>query len=324
MNLDAKVLVILTDQKFHSGEALAKSLFVSRATIWKSIQSLQALGLDIFAVRGRGYCLAVELELLDKTRILAAIDERARSQITNLDILWEVDSTNNQLSLLARQGAKRGCVCLAERQTGGKGRRGRQWVSPLGGNIYLSMLWRFTTGPAQLTGLSLAMATAVVEVLHNLGMADVGVKWPNDILWRDKKLAGILLEIQGESAGPCSIIVGIGLNVRLNQQLADAIDQPWVDLTSIAQAPIARNNLVGGLISALVKALLTYEKQGFTPFMQRWSGYDCYANRDAILRFDNESISGVIKGIDENGALLLEHDNKVHRYYSGDVSLSVR
>ncbi len=188
--------------------------------------------------------------------------------------MWEVDSTNKYLLDLARDDQEGGTICLAERQIQGRGRRGRQWISPLGGNIYLSVLWKLPFGPAQLSGLSLAIATSVVDTLHNIGLKDVGVKWPNDIVWRERKLAGILLEIGGESAGPSFVIVGLGLNIQLNKEFAGDIDQPWVDLDSISKKPIERNKLVAELISAIIQTFNRFEYDGLKPFLPKWRQYD--------------------------------------------------
>ncbi len=324
MNIDAKVLSLLANCEFHSGELLAQTLSVSRATIWKSIQNLTDSGLDIYAVRGRGYRLVDSIELLSQTSILNALSPESQSSLNELDVLWEVDSTNKYLADLVRGGIDGGRACVAEKQTQGRGRRGKHWVSPLGGNIYLSLLWGFPFGPAQLSGLSLAIATTVVETLHHLGLSEIGVKWPNDILWRDRKLAGILLEIGGESAGPCFAIVGLGLNIQLRKESAGDIGQPWVDLKTIAKVSIERNKLVASLINAFVQTCNRFEQGGLKPFLPKWREYDRFAGKKAVLHLENESISGVIRGVDDYGALLLECDGKITRYHSGDVSLDVR
>ena len=324
MNIDAKVLSLLANCEFHSGEMLAQLLSVSRATIWKSIRKLRDSGLDIYAVRGRGYRLADPIELLNQASIFDSIEPDKRSDIKDIDVLWEVDSTNKYLMDLAREGQESGSICLAERQIQGRGRRGRQWISPLGGNIYLSVLWKLPFGPAQLSGLSLAIATSVVDTLHNIGLKEVGVKWPNDIVWRERKLAGILLEIGGESAGPSFAIVGLGLNLQLNKEFAGEIDQPWVDLDTIVKKPIERNKLVAGLISAIIQTFKRFEQDGLKPFLPKWRQYDQYAGKNAVLHLENESIPGVISGIDDHGSLLLEYNGKITRHHSGDVSLDVR
>jgi len=324
MNIDAKVLSLLANCEFNSGELLAQTLSVSRATIWKSINKLRNSGLDIYAVRGRGYQLANAIELLNQVSILEAMPKDICSDIKKIDVLWEVDSTNKYLSDLAHDGVDGGRICVAEKQTQGRGRRGKQWISPLGGNIYLSLLWNMPFGPAQLSGLSLAIATSVVDTLRNLGLKEVGVKWPNDILWRDRKLAGILLEIGGESAGPSFAVVGLGLNIQLDKEFAGEIDQPWVDLETITRKPIERNKLVASLIVAFVQTFNRFKQEGLTPFLPKWREYDHYAGKKAVLHLENESIPGVISGIDDYGSLLLEYNGTITRYHSGDVSLDIR
>jgi BirA family biotin operon repressor/biotin-[acetyl-CoA-carboxylase] ligase len=218
MNLRHRIIKQLADGRFHSGEELAESCGITRAAIWKHIKKIkEILGMEIFSVRGKGYRLTHPLELLDQDKILAAMSLGSQTSIRKLDIHQSIESTN---ALLLDQEARdmvSGHVCLAEQQTAGRGRRGRFWVSPYGCNIYFSLFWKFSMGPAQLGGLSLAAGLSVVRSLESVGVSGVGLKWPNDVYWRNRKLAGLLLEVTGEAEGPSIVVLGIGINTGMSK-----------------------------------------------------------------------------------------------------------
>ncbi|MCI0508118.1 MAG: biotin--[acetyl-CoA-carboxylase] ligase, partial [Gammaproteobacteria bacterium] len=241
MGKDAQILAILAGGRFCSGQELAKQLGLSRSAVWKVIQNLQSRGIEVFAVQGKGYRLAQPIELLAKDHIHQNIAARRETFPGKIEVLWEIDSTNRYLSQQSVSSGAAGMTCLAEMQSAGRGRRGRTWVSPLGGNIYLSQLWKFNGGPAQLSGLSLAAAVAVVRVIHQFGVKEARLKWPNDVLVSGKKLAGILLEMTGESNGPTKVIAGVGINVRLPEIALQEIDQPVTSLQSLLGRSIERN-----------------------------------------------------------------------------------
>ena len=321
MKILNQLFAILADGRFHSGEALSKQLGVSRSSIWNAMEKLKSMGLEIFAVKGQGYRLAEATEPLDKDRILQTMDIRYRAHVPHVDVHWSLDSTNGYLMELAKYGAQSGHSCLAEFQTAGRGRRGRTWISPFGGNVYLSQLWRFQCGPAGLGGLSLAVAVAVARCLQNLGITGFQLKWPNDILFNGKKLAGILLEIAGEAVGPTSVVAGVGINVQMNDQAAKDIDQPWTDLRSICKAKLSRNRLVGQLLSELVKMHQEYEQKGLAPFLEEWQRYDgCFGRPVRLLMHDTE-IVGIARGVDAGGALKLEVAGTIRLFHSGEISL---
>jgi len=340
MSKDAQILAVLADGHFHSGQELAHQFGLSRSGIWKAIQSLQAKGIEVFAVQGKGYRLSQPLELLNSTTIEASKKVLQSTQPTGgfvtpaaqfqsppafsnseLTVLWDVDSTNRYLLDRAFNGCAPGSTCLAEMQTAGRGRRGRKWISPLGGNIYLSQLWQFGSGPAALSGLSLAAAIAVVRVIHELGVKDAGVKWPNDILVNGHKLAGILLEIQGESNGPTRVIVGLGLNVRVPDMMAQTIDQPYTSLEKHVQKPIQRNRLAARLIEELLQVYQQFAKSGFAAFVEEWTRLDVYRDKRINLKLPTGVLNGTCRGVDVAGALRLEHNGQVTSFPSGEVSL---
>jgi BirA family biotin operon repressor/biotin-[acetyl-CoA-carboxylase] ligase len=317
----AETLRILADGNFHSGEELAQHLNVSRGTVWKQVETVREAGLDVFAVRGRGYRLAQPFELLEREQILGHMDGISRAQLGPLDIHWSIESTNGWLMEQAKQGASPGHTVLSELQTNGRGRRGRFWQSPLGGNIYLSQLWHINEGLSSVSGLSLATAVALIRALRKVVAMEAGVKWPNDILVQGKKLAGILLEISGEPAGPCHVVVGLGINVKLSNTAAQAIDQPWTDLYTLTGRPLARNRLVAQLIMELMRVHRSAEQQKLLPYLQEWRALDSYLGKQVELHSANGVFTGVVRGIDNSGALQLAHNGQLMRFHSGEVSL---
>lgn len=321
MSLPLPLLQIMADGHFHSGEALGARLGVTRAAIWKQLRRLETMGLTVHAVRGRGYRLAYPIEFLQSELIQASLPASIREQLARIEIVSEVDSTNTYLKTRAAQGADSGNVCLAEWQRGGRGRLGRHWVSPLGCNLYLSLLWRFLAGPSTLAGLSLVMGVALARALRPSVDAGLGLKWPNDLQWRGRKLAGILVEIAGESAGPSHAVIGIGINLRLPEAAAAAIQQPWIDLARIARDVPSRNALAGRVLEELVTALQIFEQHGLTAFLDSWRELDVTAGRSVQLQLPNGIIDGESRGIDETGALVIQVGSELRRYASGEISL---
>ncbi|MEZ5583698.1 MAG: bifunctional biotin--[acetyl-CoA-carboxylase] ligase/biotin operon repressor BirA [Candidatus Competibacteraceae bacterium] len=325
MDRERVLLDILNDGAFHSGEALAEQLGgISRAAVWKLIRALEDKGITIFAVRGRGYRLAEPIEFFEYVRIAAGLTQEAQHYVTAIEIHPCLDSTSTHLLHQAKSGAPSGTVCCAEWQLAGRGRRGRVWVSPFAANVYLSLLWRFSVGPAALSGLSLATGVAVARALRHLGVAEVGLKWPNDLVWRRLKLGGILLEFDGESNGPCCVIAGIGINVAMPPSANDAIDQPWVDLRGIlGPGRISRNQLVAQVINELVSAFASFEHIGFPGISRQWQEFDQVAGQRITLNRLNDSISGIAHGVDDTGALLLDTGRGTERFLAGEISLRV-
>ncbi len=313
----------LADGKFHSGEQLAQQLGLSRAAVWKQIKGLrEQWEMEIHAVSGRGYRLAHPLELLQKERILALLSPESRCALGGLEIHDSIGSNSEHLMQQATAGAPSGQICLAERQTAGRGRRGRKWISPYGSNIYLSLLWQFPLAPIELSGVSLAAGLAVMRALKRLGVTEIGLKWPNDILWQERKLAGLLLEVTGESEGPSQVILGVGLNTCLPNQQGSRISQPWVDLASIPGGQqVGRNQLAAELIHQLINALECFEREKLVPLLDEWQQQDLYHNKTVALQMGSQTIVGKHVGIDKNGALLLSHAGEVKAYFAGEVSL---
>lgn len=318
-----RLLDLLSDGLFHSGEDLGACLGVGRSATWKLVRSLEAMGIDIFAVRGKGYRLANPMELLDRERILAEMEAESRRLLGDLEILPEVDSTNGYLAARVRKGLRDGHACFAEYQSAGKGRRGRDWVSPFGASIYLSVLRRFGALPDGPQGLSLVVGVAVASALASLGVTDVGLKWPNDLVWRGRKLGGILLELAGEPGGPWQVIVGVGLNVNLQPGSMALIDQPCVDLRTVAGRNPGRNSVAGRILHCLLLELERFAGQGFAPFRALWENLDVTCNRPVVIQELHRETRGFARGVDESGALLLSVDGEVRKILSGDLSLRI-
>lgn len=317
------LLQLLADGQFHSGTELAKVLAVSRTAVWKHLQSLAELGVEVSAISGKGYKLQKPLHLLDSRQIESRLQPRTADLIEQIEIFPLIASTNAYLADIAHRQYASGRVCLAEYQTAGKGRRGRQWVSPFGHNIYLSLLWHYPDGPAAIAGLSLAMGVAVVRALAKLGLDEVGLKWPNDIYWRGRKLGGILIEVSGESGGPCHAVIGLGLNIYLPQQQAEGIEQAWVDLQQIlGDAVISqRNALVAWLLNEMLPVAADFNQQALAEYLQVWRGYDCLRDQPAEIFIGQQRFQGIVRGIDEQGMLLMEDgDGQVRPFASGEVS----
>ena len=319
-----QLLQLLSDGEYHSGESLGQAIGVSRMAVWKHINALRETGVELQALHGKGYRLPAAVELLDRDLIRLAAAPETMAGLESIEILLDIDSTNNHLRGKALQGAPAGSVCIAERQHGGRGRRGRDWVSPFAANLYFSLLWRISAGAMGLGGLSLVTGIAVVRSLRCFGIEAAGLKWPNDILVDNAKLAGILIDIVGESTGPCALVIGVGVNVCMPQTAAADIDQPWTDLDTLTgRNSISRNQLAACLLDNLLPAIAQFETQGLQPFMAEWQRYDIVQGCAVDLHLPNEIISGMACGIDAGGALLVETATGRRRFTSGEVSVRI-
>ncbi|MCF2947689.1 bifunctional biotin--[acetyl-CoA-carboxylase] ligase/biotin operon repressor BirA [Paraglaciecola aquimarina] len=311
-----RLLQILSNGLFYSGEALGSELGMSRAAISNHIKVLTSLGLDIYSVTGKGYRLAKPLDMLDQKAIVGSIKQLAQNMVEVLNV---VDSTNQYVKDKKGELPK-GFVCLAEAQTAGRGRHGRQWVSPYGASLYLSMHWHFTGGYSVLGGLSLAIGVAIESTLDKAGIHGIKLKWPNDIYAQGKKLAGVLIEVEGHMGAGCDCVIGIGLNIALPQNVEN-IDQPWIDLSSLEQQTINRNKLAAILIDELHQTLNLFEQQGLSPFIQKWRELDVYANKNIKLVMGHKTIEGIGRGIDPSGAVLVETNQGIQAFHGGEISV---
>ena len=326
--LIARVFAELADGQFHSGEALAEALGVSRGAVWKAVKSLRDLGATVHAVRNRGYRLAKSSEALAAAPILANLSGDVQKRVKRLEVVWSVDSTNTVL--LDRTGPPNGSseVMLAEYQTAGRGRRGRPWLAPPGGSICLSFSWNFRDVPEDLGALGLVIGMCELRALRKLGVTNAKLKWPNDLLVDDRKLGGILIELRAESDGPAYVVVGIGLNVALGSALLEKIAATGLTATDLVTAGLAqpsRNAVAAAILDACVQGLLEFERAGIRPFIEAWSEADALRGRMVNVRgATGEVARGLVRGVDLHGALLVETlDEGLKKFISGEVSVRV-
>ncbi|WP_263081710.1 bifunctional biotin--[acetyl-CoA-carboxylase] ligase/biotin operon repressor BirA [Endozoicomonas sp. Mp262] len=315
------LLKLLSDREFHSGEEMGEVLGVSRAAIWKKIKGLEGKGLLLESVRGKGYRLAEGIELLNEQAIYQALEKDIQKNIA-LHCCLETNSTNDLVRAFAKAApGKKLHFCAAEHQTAGRGRRGRKWSTPFGGSICLSLLWQVGDGMASLEGLSLAVGLAVVKALESCGAKGLGLKWPNDVLWQRKKLCGILLEVHGDPTGDCEVTIGIGVNVKLNEQQLACISQPAIDLNTICKGHVSRNHVMAQLINTLGHMLKAYQEGGFSLFHEQWNHYDVFMGQRVTLDAAGRRVDGCSLGVNEQGGLLLDTDAGVVVFHGGEVSL---
>ena len=322
MTTRVEVLKHLADGGFHSGTDMGRALGISRAAICKTIKSLTDAGLDIHRITGRGYRLAQPVQPLDRRAILRHLGSEADRVRDRITLLEETNSTNAYLLERSASTSFHGSVCLAEAQAHGRGRRGRSWVATPYHNILLSMGWRFANGPGIVSGLSLAAGVALARALEEYGVRGIGLKWPNDVLWQEKKLAGLLVDVQGEASGPCLAVLGVGVNGFLNERDAARIDQPWTDLFSITGAAVDRNRLAAIIIRELWGMFAVFAAKGLTAFRDEWQRRHLYHGRRVRLLAGEREIAGTVEGIDAHGALLLRNARGgTQAFHSGEISL---
>jgi BirA family biotin operon repressor/biotin-[acetyl-CoA-carboxylase] ligase len=313
------LLKLLKDGRFHSGQALGVALGVSRSAVWKQLQHLEAeLGLSIHKVRGRGYQLAAPLTLLDPVEIR----EQAPSCDWPILVFDSIDSTNAEALRAIERGQAAPFLVLAERQTAGRGRRGRKWASPFAENIYYSLVLRIEGGMRQLEGLSLVVGLAVMQALRELGISGAGLKWPNDVLVGQKKIAGILLELVGDPADVCHVVLGVGINV--NMQITDEVDQQWTSMRLESGKVFDRNHLVGELGAMLQAYLSHHQADGFSAIQAEWEQNHLWQGRAVSLIAGVNHIDGEVLGIDSQGALRLKVGGVEKVFSGGELSLRLR
>lgn len=297
----------LADGRFHSGEAIARELGRSRATLSEALGHAGELGVEVFSVRGRGYRLAAPVDFLDAGAVAAemAAGSQAAPGI-HVQVVDEVDSTSSRLLALAAAGAPSGTCLAAEWQSAGRGRRGRAWISSLGGSITFSVLWRFERGAGHLGGLSLVAGLAVARALAACGARRVAVKWPNDVVVDLRKLAGLLVETSGEMAGPSVAVIGVGLNYRLPEAVRDRIDQPVLDLARATPDLPSRSVVLGRMLRELEAALRGFEREGFAPLREEWLATHAYQGRPVrVLPAGEPPYEAVVTDVGPDGTLLV-------------------
>jgi len=319
----------LADGAFHSGEDLAATVGLTRARVSQLLKEAETAGLALERIRGRGYRLLATPDFLSADRIRAALSENVRRNpaipLVSIEVVDEIASTSTELLRRMQRKDIHATVLAAEWQTAGRGRRGRKWTAVAGGSLTFSLGWRFEQGAGFLAGLSLAVGVAVIRALEAEGLPGVELKWPNDLIHRHLKVGGILVELNGDALGPSTVVVGVGLNVRLPTAAKRDIDQPVSDLTAVAgrgAAPIDRNRLLARLVAELASAFAAYAEAGFQPFAAEWQRRHAYQGKPVkLLLPDGASVKGTVAGVDSMGALVLADGPRRSRFLSGEISL---
>jgi BirA family biotin operon repressor/biotin-[acetyl-CoA-carboxylase] ligase len=313
------LLKLLEDGKFHSGQALGVALGVSRSAVWKQLQQLEiALGVEVHKVRGRGYRLAYPISLLDDVEITAATPSLGWS----VQVLDSTDSTNAAAMRSIALRSPLPLVVLAERQTAGRGRRGRKWVSPFGENIYYSLALRIEGGMRQLEGLSLLVGLAVLKTLREVGVKAAGLKWPNDVLVGRRKIAGVLLELLGDPADVCHVVIGIGVNV--NMRSSEEVDQEWTSVQIETGLSSDRNELIARLSINIAQYMAVHQEKGFGALRAEWEENHLWQGEAVTLLAGTQATEGVVLGIDAQGALRMQIEGTEKSFSGGELSLRLR
>jgi BirA family biotin operon repressor/biotin-[acetyl-CoA-carboxylase] ligase len=317
--LQRQLILQLSDGKLYSGEQLADQAGISRAAIARHISQLQSYGVDIYAIKGKGYRLSRPLQLLDA----AVIREYQVAGMPEVLLQHVTDSTNSQLMRRLQDGQQltKGAVLVAEAQTAGRGRRGNSWFSPFGANLYFSMYWQLEQGIQAAMGLSLVIGIALAEVLEQQFELPVKLKWPNDIYLHDKKLAGILIELAGQSHAQCDLVIGLGLNLNMPQNSDQQISQAWTDLQQHLASPVDRNKLVALLQQQIMLHLHSFEQSGFRPFSAAFNQRDQFFGQMVCLSSGDKQFCGLSMGVDNQGGLVLEQTSGIQSFYGGELSL---
>ncbi|HEY6640910.1 biotin--[acetyl-CoA-carboxylase] ligase [Povalibacter sp.] len=321
-----RLLSLLSDGEFRSGEKLAKRLRVSRGGVWKLIHTLQDLGIEIESVARQGYRLPRPVDLLEREALLQAISPESRAVLDNAEVMLTVDSTNRHIYDTISLSPGRAHVCIAEIQTAGRGRRGRTWMSPFGCGISMSVGWQFHEAPPTFSALSLAIGVAVVKALRRFGASDVGLKWPNDLIWKNRKLGGVLIEMRGETGGPSTVVIGMGLNMRMPATVRLALAEQQAALITdvheiLGNQTPSRSALAGAIADEVIGMLQIFATQGFEPFVDEWRRLDTLAHASVKVINGMETITGIASGVEVDGALLVDVNGELRRFVSGEVSL---
>ena len=296
-----QVLKILNNRQIYTTKQLVTKLSISANKLKEIIDDLVSYGIKLNNPTCDTYQLVETVDLLDVKKIRAKLSNK----LVNLEIFDVVDSTNKLILAQTNIITEEPLVYIAEYQTAGRGRQGNKWISPYASGLCLSIKYSYTDLNV-LNGLSIALAVTIANMLYDLGIYNIGLKWPNDLLYQQRKLAGLLLESRCRKK--CEVIVGIGINVKM--PLVNNISQPWIDLVSILKHIPTRNALAANLIDNCLSTLLNYPNTGLDPFLDDWKCFDLsYGKSITLYNSDNgTTIKGTATGINEHGALLI--DNK--------------
>lgn len=318
--IDTKLIIIkeLSKGLFVSGQALAALLNISRTAVAKHIKTINTLGLEVFSVKGKGYRLAQPVSLLNEEKIHHLYNHNSAIALHHI-----IDSTNAHLIRMLREthSVSDGYTVISECQTHGRGRRGRKWVSPYGSHVYLSRYYQSQDGLSEAAGLSLAIGIAVANCINQFIEGKANLKWPNDVLINDKKVAGVLVEAEGQSDGLCHLVIGIGVNINMPNNVD--IDQPWTDVKSNTDSIIDRNEFVARLLLEIDKIMLTFKQHRLETLYSIWNEMNAYDGLLVTLSSGKEQKQGKCLGIDNTGSLMLEDEltKRIFKAYGGELSL---
>jgi BirA family biotin operon repressor/biotin-[acetyl-CoA-carboxylase] ligase len=320
------LLVQLAEGRPRTGASLAAALGVSRAAVGRGVQRLRTLGITVHASARFGYRLAHPVELLDAARIVGELSPRRATQLGSLEVLFEVDSTNTRLLAAPPPPAGHAHVSLSELQHAGRGRRGRRWIAPFGSGVAMSVAWSFGAGARGVPALSLAVGVAVATALTRAGAVGVALKWPNDIVFRDRKIGGVLVELRAEAGGPAHVVIGVGMNVALSPAARRELDAAGARVAAVAdacaEAP-SRNLVAGAILDELLSMLERFEREGFAAYRDAWTALDALYGRPARVLIGDAAVTGTARGVDEDGALIIETEDRIQRFVSGEATLRV-
>lgn len=309
------LLAILADGEFYSGNKIGQELGITRAAVWKRIKQLEIkLGQRIQSVPGKGYRLQQPLNYLDIDLIRQHLPS-----VAELVYAKEIDSTNAEAKRLIKRQIHDSIV-LSESQTEGQGRRGRQWQSPYATNLYMSYVLPITQGMQQIEGLSLSVGLAINHAIKEFGIEGTGLKWPNDVLISNKKVAGILLELVGDPADQCFVVIGVGVNINMQLPVQE-IEQAWTSLALELGRPVERSAFTVSLIQQLDDVLQAHLEGGFSRLKSDWEAAHLWQNKRAVLSMAGRKIEGIIRGVNDRGELAFEQDGCIGFYAGGELSL---
>ena len=311
------VLELLSNEEYRSGETLAAKLGVSRVAIWRQIERLKKIGVDINSVSGQGYRIQTEFETLNPAKIHENLARGVELDESSIRVTKVVDSTNAVLMRLSPSREQQ--VLFSEYQTAGKGRREDEWVSPPGGGLWFSLSRCFDNPPSSFSALGLVVGISVISGLQKLGIKGLQLKWPNDVVFEGAKLAGILIELRSEVSGPCFAVIGIGVNTSLSLAARRRIDKKVIDVEQLSKKRLSRNLIASVLLSSLDENLRAFEQSGFKSFREKWAKFDFLFGKELKILCGSRVETGLAEGVDEIGALLLRREGEVKQILSGHI-----
>lgn len=313
MSFEEALRVLADGEKKSLGELGVGITELDEFVVW--LESLDLL----VETDGEAISIPAGIDLLDSQTIQQLMSPETSARLNNIEVFLEIESTNSYLykkSLTSRSGI----LCLAEKQTAGRGRRGRDWVSPFGSNLYMSILWRMPLSRAPLEGLSLVMGIAVVRALKSEGFSGIKMKWPNDLLLDGGKIAGILIEMKPPARDFVELVVGVGINLSMPVNSAKMIDQPWRDLSDGMKSK-SRNGIAASVATSIVDVLAAYPQLGFVGFENEWHSLDAYYNKQVELHLGQKIVKGKAQGVNSEGAINILVDGELHCFHGGEISL---